>query len=231
MLGFADVYDALYRAYGPQGWWPLVKEEQDGLRCRYVPENSVRELSKQERFEICTGAILTQNTNWSNAEKALVSLAGSGLLDPAALAAMAPDRIAEHIRSSGYYNQKARKLKAFAQFFRSDPLPDRRLFLSQWGLGPETVDDMLLYAYNQPIFVIDLYTIRLFSRLGLCDAGIAYHDLQKEITSHISTDILLFKEYHALIVRHAKEHCRKKPDCAGCPLENRCMQAQRSGEA
>jgi len=219
---FIDVYDRLYEAYGPQGWWPLLKEDRDGFRCLYVPENSIKELNRQERFEICVGAILTQNTNWNNAERALVSLAASGILDPESLASMEPEEIADHIKSSGYYNQKAKKLNLFARFCLGNPPPDRKLFLSQWGLGPETVDDMLLYAYNQPVFVIDAYTIRLFSRLGLCDAGIAYHDLQDEIISHLEADTLLFKEYHALIDRHAKEHCSKKPSCAGCPLESMC---------
>jgi len=223
MWEFDGVYAKLYETYGPQGWWPLLRMDRDGLRCHYEPENSVRELNGRERFEICVGAILTQNTSWANAERALVSLAQAGILEPDALADMDLDLIAGHIRSSGYYNQKAKKLKAFAQFYRSNPPPDRKLFLAQWGLGPETVDDMLLYAYNQPVFVIDIYTIRLFTRLGLCEAGIAYHDLQRQIMIRLKPDILLYKEYHALIVRHAKEYCRKKPDCSGCPLACGCM--------
>lgn len=223
MWDFEGIYIRLYEAYGPQGWWPLLKKDKDGWRCHYVPENSVRELNRQERFEICVGAILTQNTAWSNAERALICLAQADILDPDALADMDVDTIAGHIRSSGYYNQKAKKLKAFAQFYRCDPPPDRKLFLAQWGLGPETVDDMLLYAYNQPVFVIDIYTIRLFSRLGLCDAKITYHDLQRQIMDRLKQDPLLYKEYHALIVQHAKEHCSKKPDCSGCPLESGCM--------
>lgn len=226
MRRFTHIYDRLYENYGPQGWWPLLKEDQDGLRCRYEPENSIKELNRQEQFEICVGAILTQNTNWNNAERALVSLAKSGNLDPNSLASMEPESISEHIKSSGYYNQKAKKLKEFARFFLGNPPPDRKLFLAQWGLGPETVDDMLLYAFSQPIFVIDAYTIRLCSRLGLCDAGIAYHDLQTRIMDHINKDVLTYKEYHALIVRHAKEHCGKKPVCTGCPLENMCVHAR-----
>jgi len=229
MHGFVDVYDRLYEAYGPQGWWPLLREGEDGLRCRYEPVNSVKELDRRERFEICAGAILTQNTNWSNAERALISLAKAGILDPGVLASMSPESISEHIKSSGYYNQKARRLNAFARFYLKNPPPDRDLFLAQWGLGPETVDDMLLYAYNQPVFVIDAYTIRLFSRLGLCDAGIPYHDLQRRIMKSIKKDVLMFKEYHALVVRHAKDHCGKKPACAGCPLENICMHVRAIG--
>lgn len=231
MWGFAEIYDRLYEAYGPQGWWPLIEDGPDGLRCRYTPDNAVKELNRRERFEICAGAILTQNTNWSNAERALVSLFQAGILEPEALAGMAPEQIADHIRSSGYYNQKARKLKAFSQFYLTNPPPDRKLFLAQWGLGPETVDDMLLYAYNQPVFVIDIYTTRLFSRLGLCDAAVTYPDLQDLVMNRLKKDTLLYKEYHALIVRHAKEHCKKKPDCGGCPLESGCMQARSAGKA
>ena len=134
MRRFTQVYHRLYEYYGPQGWWPLIKEGRDGLNCRYEPENSTKELNRQERFEICAGAILTQNTNWNNAERALVNLAQSGILDPDALAVMEPELIAAHIRSSGYYNQKAKKLKAFAQFYQGNPSPDRKLFLSQRGL-------------------------------------------------------------------------------------------------
>ena len=106
MRRFTHIYDRLYENYGPQGWWPLLKEDQDGLRCRYEPENSIKELNRQEQFEICVGAILTQNTNWNNAERALVSLAKSGNLDPNSLASMEPESISEHIKSSGYYNQR-----------------------------------------------------------------------------------------------------------------------------
>lgn len=225
MSGFSHVYERLYKAYGPQGWWPLLREGSDGLKCRYDPENPVKELTHLERFEICTGAILTQNTSWTNAERALVNLAHSGALDPAYIAAMETERVADLIKPSGYYNQKAKKLRNFARFYLENPPPDRGLFLAQWGLGPETVDDMLLYAYNQPVFVVDVYTIRLFSRLGLCDEGISYHDLQNAIMAGLDKDILTFKEYHALIVRHAKEHCSKKPACAGCPLSDICPKA------
>jgi HhH-GPD superfamily base excision DNA repair protein. len=228
MCGFVQVYERLYEAYGPQGWWPLLREGPDGLKCSYEPENSIKELNYKERFEICAGAILTQNTNWGNAERALVSLANAGLLDAGRLSAAETGLIADCIRTSGYYNQKAKKLKNFAGFYLGNPPPDRKLFLAQWGLGPETVDDMLLYAYNQPVFVVDAYTTRLFSRLGLCDAGISYHDLQAEIMNSLEKDVLMFKEYHALIVRHAKEHCSKKPVCAGCPLAAVCPGAELS---
>jgi endonuclease-3 related protein len=219
---FFIVYDSLMKEYGPQGWWPLLRRDPEGYRSIYIPDNSTRALDAEERFEICAGAILTQNTNWTNAERALISLAKAGALKPEILAEMDEAAIAELVRPSGYFNQKAKKLKAFSTFFLKKPLPDRDLFLSQWGLGPETADDMLLYAFNVPIFVIDIYTKRLFSRLGFCDGSISYDNLQKVVMDNLDEDILLYKEYHALIVRHAKEHCRKKPSCAGCPLSEIC---------
>lgn len=222
MINFKEIYEILLEEYDRQGWWPLLAQGHDGPRGLYSPEYSTRELNIKEQFEICAGAILTQNTNWSNAERALINLFNADALEPAKLADMDTAKIAELIRPSGYFNQKAKKLKAFSQFAQKKPQPDRNIFLSQWGLGPETVDDMLLYAFNIPIFVVDVYTKRLFSRLNLCDEKIAYHDLQDKIMNDLVLDVIFFKEYHALIVRHAKEHCRKNPACDGCPLSACC---------
>lgn len=226
MTPFESVYQTLYQAYGPQGWWPIVDRTSLPLHCVYVPQNTTRIKTEAECFEICVGAVLTQNTNWSNAEKALVSLIEADYLSPEALAEADTAYIAELITSSGYYNQKAKKLKAFSAFFLTRPKPERPLFLSIWGLGPETVDDMLLYAYDHPVFVVDLYTKRLFSRLGLCSERIDYHDLQAKISAGIEKDVTLYKEYHALIVRHAKEFCRKTPVCGQCPLRSQCKAVQ-----
>jgi endonuclease-3 related protein len=222
MVDFKPIYTRLIDHYGPQGWWPLIDRSSEPLRCSYLPEYSTMHLNSAQRFEICVGAILTQNTNWSNAEKALVNLLEAQVLDPQALSEMSVEAIARLIQPSGYYNQKARKLKIFSQFFLKNPPADRELFLSLWGLGPETVDDMLLYTYNQPIFVVDLYTKRLFSRLGFVSESISYHDLQSLITKGLPKDILIYKEFHALIVKNAKVHCSKKPSCMGCPLESLC---------
>jgi endonuclease-3 related protein len=220
------IYEKLMAHYGPQGWWPLIDRSSAPMKCLYLPEFSTMPLSSTQRFEICVGAILTQNTNWSNAEKALVNLLEAQTLEPAALCEMAAEEIAGLIQPSGYFNQKAKKLQIFSKFFLTNPPADRELFLSQWGLGPETVDDMLLYAYNQPIFVVDLYTKRLFSRLGFCSESITYHELQSLITKGLPKDILVYKELHALIVKNAKEHCSKKPSCAGCPLGSLCPTAE-----
>lgn len=222
MTIFESVYQALLDQYGPQGWWPLVDRSSHPLKCLYIPQNTTRDKTSHECFEICVGAILTQNTSWSNAEKALVSLIQAKALSPEILSQSDTSTIAGLITSSGYYNQKAKKLKSFSAFFLTHPKPERQLFLSNWGLGPETVDDMLLYAYDQPVFVVDLYTKRLFSRLGVCSEGIDYHDLQAMITQGIEKDVTLYKEYHALIVHHAKKHCRKSPHCVSCPLASIC---------
>lgn len=222
MASIFEIYTLLHQHYGLQGWWPLLDRAGSERRCLYLPEFSSKALSDAERFEICTGAILTQNTNWQNAERALISLLEAGALNADALSRMDNGEIARLIKSSGYFNQKAKKLASFARFYLENPPADRELFLNQWGLGPETVDDMLLYAYHVPVFVVDLYTKRLFSRLGFCSETISYHDLQKLISDHLEQDALLFKEYHALIVRNAKDHCSKKPQCVGCPLEQIC---------
>ena len=223
MISYRKIVTLLHDSYGPQGWWPLIMPGQNGLCCHYIPDNSSRSLTNKEQFEIGVGAILTQNTNWTNAERALVSLITNGVLDPHILSSMDLSLLAELIRPSGYFNQKAKKIKAFSQFFLENPLPIRDIWLSLWGIGPETVDDILLYAYDVPVFVIDIYTKRLFSRLGHCNESVSYNDLQVDVTKGLDKDILLYKEYHALIVRHAKEHCRKKPSCIGCPLQAYCV--------
>lgn len=222
MTIFESVYRDLFNQYGPQGWWPLVDRSSFPLTGTYLPQNTTRAKTEEERFEICVGAILTQNTNWSNAQKALISLIQADFMNPVILSEADTATIAKLITSSGYYNQKAKKLKAFSAFYLTDPEPSRPLYLSQWGLGPETVDDMLLYAYDQPVFVVDLYTKRLFSRLGQCKESISYHDLQAMITAGIEKDVMMYKEYHALIVRHAKEFCRKSPDCLRCRVVTDC---------
>lgn len=222
MTAIEKIYESLYSAYGPQGWWPVIDRNSIPMCCRYTEDNTTKIKSSEEIFEICIGAILTQNTTWSNAEKALVSLIQADHLNPVVVSDAEPDRIAQLITSSGYYNMKAKKLKSFASFYLTNPEPDRNLFLSQWGLGPETADDMLLYAYDQPVFVVDLYTKRLFSRHGLCNESIAYEELQQLITNQIDIDIKLYKEFHALIVRHAKEYCRKSPVCTNCNIFSNC---------
>lgn len=217
-----NAYERLRAANGDHGWWPLLRRDDDGWHSAYPSENLTRDMEEPERFEICLGAILTQNTNWKNAERALIRLKEQGIDTPQQLLALDESSLAQSIRSSGYYNQKAKKLRTFCLWLLSGEPVERTRLLKLPGLGPETVDDMLLYAFGQHIFVIDAYTKRLFSRLGACVESISYHDLQQAITHHFPRDRAAFRLYHALIVQHAKIHCRKQPDCQGCPLAEIC---------
>lgn len=206
-----EIYDRLYAAYGPQRWWPGNSE-----------------------FEIIAGAILTQSAAWSNVERALANLKAAGAISPQGIAALSEGELAELIRPSGYYNAKARKLKAFVRLLgeragrdleRLLALPSaelRTLLLATHGIGPETADAILLYAAGRPVFVIDAYTRRTFSRLGLSPEIDSYASWQRQFSESLPPDAKIFNEYHALIVRHGKEVCRKRPLCHACPLSVIC---------
>jgi endonuclease-3 related protein len=184
-------------------------------------------------FEIVIGAILTQNTSWKNVEKTIEQLNLKNMLTPPALAGADPEDIATLIRSSGYYNQKTKKLKILAQYFFKEKFlekgmhPGRSELLSLWGIGPETADSILLYAFGEPYFVVDAYTKRLLSRLGCISGNESYDEIQDYFTAGKRTPkcmstVHYYNEYHALIVEHAKQHCRKKPACPGCPVWKFC---------
>jgi endonuclease-3 related protein len=207
----AEAYERLLAAYGPQHWWPA-----------------------DTPFEMMVGAILTQNTSWTNVERAIDALKAAGLLDAEAIATCDEPHLAQTIRPSGYFNQKAKRLGLFSRFYLeqggmpglrqlSEP---RHALLALHGIGPETADSILLYALDIPIFVIDAYTRRIFARLGLSAPDATYHALQELFHAHLPVEVPLYREYHALIVHHAKEHCRTKPVCAGCPLAGTCPSAQ-----
>ena len=177
--------------------------------------------------EIIIGAILTQNTNWLNVERSLANLRATEKLSMVALAKADAAKIAELIRPSGYHNKKSRVLidasQAISSYQGAYTVADfRPWLLSLKGIGPETADSILLYGYKLPIFVIDAYTIRIFSRLGLCSAKISYHELQHWFMQHLLPDSDLYREYHALLISHAKAFCLKKPKCAACPLTAIC---------
>ena len=203
-----DIYERLYNRYGPQGWWP-----------------------GQTPFETIVGAILTQNTNWKNVEKALANLNTKGCLAPDKLHAMGVEEIAPLIRPAGYFNLKAQRLKSFLHWFfekqdgsveNLQTLPAstlRQQLLGIKGIGPETADSICLYAFDKPIFVVDAYTARILGRHGLLEPGCGYQDIQEVFHSGLEKDVRLFNEYHALLVRLGKEHCKRKPICTGCPLE------------
>jgi len=206
------IYDLLLDRHGEQGWWPI--------RGVYRPAHKRRPKSRGERLEIALGAILTQSTAWSNAARAIESLRAAGALGRRAILTLAEDDLAELVRSAGYFRQKARKLRAFAE---ARPGVDREGLLRIWGLGPETVDSILLYAHDVPVFVVDAYTRRILSRVGLARGGEPYTAIQGIFHRSLPADSALFNEFHALLVRHAKDHCRKSaPACDGCPILRLC---------
>ncbi len=213
------VYDALLNRYGPQHWWPA---------------DSV--------FEVLVGAILTQNTAWSNVERAIANLKSADLLAAEAMAACPRDSLAALIRPAGYFNVKAARLQNFCRVLiesgdfrgmRQWPTATlRERLLSINGIGPETADDMLLYGFQRPVIVNDAYTRRLGSRLGILEGNETYGQLSAGFGSALQADAQLFNEYHALIVRHAKEFCtNKRPRCTHCCLRPGCDYASSSGLA
>jgi endonuclease-3 related protein len=213
-----EIYRRLYAHFGPQHWWP-----------------------GGGAFEVIVGAILTQNTAWTNVEKAIANLKRAGLLHSAPLHRVREGRIARLIRPSGYFNLKAKKLKAFVRFlfaahrgrlahlFQQDTARLRRELLTVYGIGPETADSIILYAANQPIFVIDAYTRRIAARLGLSRDGVSYEELQYLFTQGLPRKVQLFNEYHALLVALGKSICKKRvPRCDICPLQGVCPTSRKN---
>jgi endonuclease-3 related protein len=211
-----EVYEILLREYGPRRWWPVTAP--GGTE----PEYTGGPKSPLQRFEVAAGAVLTQNTAWANAAKAVTILNETGALTPEALCRLDEDELAEMIRSSGYYNQKARRLKALAAFFRDSDTVTRERLLSLNGIGPETADSIMLYAFSRLHFVVDAYTRRMFQRIGLIGEGMPYDEVQRRFEESLPESTALYQEYHALIVEHAKTVCRKDPICAECALSGKC---------
>ena len=201
------IYQRLFDHYGARHWWPA-----------------------ETPFEVAIGAILTQNTNWSNVEKAIDNLRAAGALSCQAICKLQRKELEELIRPSGFFRQKAERLQLFCCYLRDNYSsclenmlqqslqPLRKKLLAMKGIGPETADSILLYAGEHPSFVVDAYTSRLFSRLGLLEGTEKYQQIQELFMSNLPVDSTLYNEYHALIVIQCKEHCRKKPLCIGCPL-------------
>lgn len=201
----------LLAAYGPQGWWPLlghagINPTKTGSITGYHPADYTFPRNEAQRFEICTGAILTQNTAWPNVEKALRALTEAGSLSPEAFLELPALELAALIRSAGYHNAKARKLKELAAFFRSlqGRTPTRDQLLAVWGIGPETADSIRLYAYHEPEMVVDAYTRRVFERLGLVPGPASYDALKACCIANLPPEVVVYQEFHALIVEHAK---------------------------
>jgi len=205
------IYNALFSAYGPQYWWP-----------------------GETPFEVMVGAVLTQNTTWHNVERAMKALIAADHLDPSAIVAANLVTLGGWLHPVGYFNVKAKRLQGFCQWYlehgREEGLAKmsttelRRELLAVKGVGPETADDILLYACGRPVFVIDAYTRRLLARFVLARGDEPYEVLRAFFEMALEPDVALYNEYHALIVRHAKEVCYKRqPACESCILETRCQ--------
>jgi endonuclease-3 related protein len=204
-------FDLLLKRYGPQRWWPA-----------------------EELFEVMVGAILTQSAAWTNVEKAITNLKKAGALKPSVLRTIPMKELSVLIYPCGYYNMKARKLKALTAWYGSylnddienvkafDTTRLRNSLLEVYGVGEETADSILLYACQKPVFIIDAYTRRIIDRLGLRVGGEKYADYQRLFSSNLPADACLFNEYHALLVALGKNQCRKKPLCGGCCLAEIC---------
>jgi len=224
------IYTILFSVYGPQGWWPTVNsltEKSEYHKGNYkIPETD------EQKFQIVIGALLTQNTAWTNVEKALEELSKKNLLNPNAIVQEDKEILAMHIRSAGYFRQKAERLQGIAKYIISHPqflnteiteIPNlRKELLSLKGIGPETADSIILYAVKKPIFVIDAYTKRIISRIGFCSESSSYETVQNIFMKNLPLNVELFNEYHALLVELAKKHCKTKPDCKECPLIKEC---------
>ena len=202
-------FNKMYNHFGPLNWWP-----------------------GDSPFEVMVGAVLTQNTSWSNVEKAISNLKQKGYLDPYKILDLSLKELAEIVKPSGFFNVKAKRLKSLIYFFveeydadirkmlKDDLFSLRKKLLSVNGIGKETADSILLYALNKPILVIDAYTKRIFSRHGIISEEMDYDDLQSFFMRHLPQDVSLYNEYHAQIVLTGKTYCRKKPLCEKCPLKD-----------
>ncbi|MGK0296707.1 MAG: endonuclease-3 related protein [Gammaproteobacteria bacterium] len=201
-----SLYQRLFDAYGPQNWWPA-----------------------NSPFEVIVGAVLTQNTSWTNVEKAIINLKKNGILSLEAIHKLDHNSLAEVIRPSGYFNIKAKRLKHVCEWItlqggmealQSYPTDEfRKALLGVNGIGPETADDILLYAFDRPVFVIDTYTRRLLKKLTLIKGDEDYEVLRCGFETNLQADYQMYNQYHALIVRHAKEKCVSTTDCLHCKIE------------
>ena len=204
------IYRTLLKHFGPQAWWPA-----------------------ETPFEVMIGAILTQNTNWKNVEKAIANLKAHKLLSPKAILDIRNSKLENLIRSAGYYKQKAKKLKAFVKYFikeyqgklgkmrENQGAKLRNELLEVHGIGPETADSILLYALDKPTFVVDAYTKRIGNRVGLFKFS-DYHEIKEFFEKNSSKNLEMYKEYHALLVELGKGFCKTEPACEDCPIKALC---------
>ena len=210
-INLPDLAQALLAAYGPQGWWPLLTHAgsnptSTGRLTGYHPGDFTFPRTRAQSFEICCGAILTQNTAWTNVERALFALAAKGWLEPRAILLAPAEALETAIRPSGYFRAKAKKLRAFSTFHRAlaGRTPSRDELLAVWGIGPETADSILLYAYKQTEMVIDAYTIRVLRHHRYCRGWVDYGTAKRYCERHLPRSLEGYQEFHALMVEHAK---------------------------
>ena len=222
------IYNCLFTSYGPQGWWPLTElrkkggtnPEKTGSVMGYHPADYTYPQTRNQQFEIICGALLTQNTSWIQVEKTLLNLKQIHSLSSESILSLDQETLKEAIRPAGYYNQKALRLKTLACWFSElgDRVPAREELLSLKGVGPETADSILLYTFKQPSFVVDAYTKRIVTNLGLADEKASYNEIKTLFEENLPEDLAVYQEYHALLVEHAKRYYQKKNSYAKCPL-------------
>lgn len=222
------IYDSLLDSCGPQGWWPLIElhdkggtnPTKTGSVQGYHPGDYSYPQTGNQQFEIICGALLTQNTGWQQVEKALLNLKRLNALDPVKMISLDPETLKEAIRPAGYYNQKAERLKILAGWFSNlkDRTPTREELLYLKGVGPETADSILLYAFKQPSFVVDAYTRRIVTNLGLVEEKAKYDEIKALFEENLPEDLAVYQEYHALLVEHAKRYYQKNRNSVKCPL-------------
>ena len=226
MVKIYSIYMDLRSNLGPQLWWPVTSEGQ------FIPEYSGGPKNEKQQLEVCFGAILAQNTTWKNAEKAIIELNKNHLIDVKKILEISNEKLSGIIKSSGYHNQKTKKLKNFCnflsfnhngnlqKFFQNNIKRLREELLSVNGIGPETADSIMLYAAKKPIFVIDAYAKRIINRVGFKEAS--YDELQQLFMKSLPNSEKLFNEYHALLVELGKNICKKEPLCSKCPINVCC---------
>ena len=217
-----EIYDCLLASYGPQGWWPLTELHEaeacgknptiTGSVQGYHPADYTYPRTRDQQFEIICGALLTQNTSWIQVEKALLNLKQTNSLSSESIIFINIETLKEAIRPAGYYNQKSERLKTLACWFSEleDRVPAREELLSLKGVGPETADSILLYAFKQPSFVVDAYTRRILTNLSLIDEKARYNEIKALFENNLPQDLAVYQEYHALLVEHAKRYHQKK---------------------
>ncbi len=215
MVNPLQIYEILSEFYEKPDWWPA-----------------------ETPFEVVVGAILTQNTNWNNVEKAIANLRCADVLTSSAILQIEREELEQLIRPSGFFRQKAERLQLFCHYLHQhyqgslEKLLQREItlvrdeLLSLKGIGPETADSILLYAGQRPSFVIDSYTMRLFKRLGVLNGKEKYQQVRGLFMTELPAKVTLYNQYHALIVNHCKKFCRKQPNCIGCPLLEDCQEKQ-----